>query len=318
MTLRRGAGGELSGSYSYEGRGGELTLKGTVDARGKLTLNEYDGATQTGVFKGVWREKDYEPEVSIYGEWTKPSGGGEQSFYFSEQQYEPGRGFTSKEIKEENKKRRYTVEAVYPQIEGAEKFNRLVEGLVTKEVNDFRTDAGLEPGEKDYAPDAAGDSINIMYNVRLASDELVSVEFDVDYYEHGAAHPSHSFLVVNYDLKSGKQLELADLFKSGSNYLQKISTVAIEQVRKWNKDSAAESGENGPGEPYLNEEGIQEGAKPEPDNYQNWTLTRRGLVVTFDYYQLGPYAAGAQSVIVPYSELKEVIRPDGPLASLSK
>src|SRR5919112_5986975 len=62
MTLRRGAGGEVSGSYSYEGRAGELTLKGSVNAKGEFTLEEFDGPKKTGTFKGEWDEKEYEPE----------------------------------------------------------------------------------------------------------------------------------------------------------------------------------------------------------------------------------------------------------------
>jgi hypothetical protein len=69
---------------------------------------------------------------------------------------------------------------------------------------------------------------------------------------------------------------------------------------------------------YLNDTEWDKGASPELKNYQNWTLTARGLVVTFDPYQVGPFAAGAPSVLIPYAELKDVLRPDGPLASLSK
>src|SRR5689334_3436641 len=58
LRLRRAPGGELTGSYSYEGRGGELTLKGSVDAKGNFTLEEFDGAKKTGTFKGQWDEKD--------------------------------------------------------------------------------------------------------------------------------------------------------------------------------------------------------------------------------------------------------------------
>jgi hypothetical protein len=319
MRLRRAPGGEVSGSYSYDGRGGELTLKGSVNAKGELTLEEFDGAKKTGTFKGQWYEKDYEPEVSISGNWTKPGGrsGGEQWFYFVEQFQAPGvAAVTTKKVKEGSKQAGYSIKAEYPQIEGAEKFNRLAEGFVTKEVADFKKDAGPKRGEKDYMPEASEDSLDIRYTIRFLNDELVSVEFPVDYYEHGAAHGSHAFHVINYDRKSGRELALADLFRPGSNYLGKISEVALRQLRRWNKDSADYPG--GGGQPYLDDEGIADGAKPEAKNYQNWTITPRGLAVTFDYYQLGAYAAGAPAVVLPYADLKEIIRPGGPLDRLSK
>ncbi len=165
-------------------------------------------------------------------------------------------------------------------------------------------------------PEAGDDSLNITYRVRAATPDLVSVEFPIDYYSHGAAHPSHAFHVINYDQKAGRELSLADLFRPGSDYLKRVSEVAIAQVRRWNKDSADYSGSGG--NTYLNDPEFEEGAAPKAENYQNWTITPRGLVVTFDYYQLGSYAAGAQTVVLPYADLKDVLRADGPAAPFLK
>jgi hypothetical protein len=321
VTLRRAPGGEVTGSYSYEGRGGELTLKGSVDAKGNVTLEEFDGEKKTGTFKGWWDEKDYEPEASISGDWAKagakPGGEGTQFFTLVEQARQPSAAaVTTKTIKEGGKKVGWSVNVEYPHVEGAGKFNQLAEAFVTKEVADFKKDAGPEKGEKDAMPEAAEDSLTVRYTVRLLSDELISVEFPVDYYEHGAAHGAHAFHVINYDAKSGRELSLADLFKPGSDYLKRVSEVAVKQLRRWNKDSADYPG--GGGEPYLTDEGIADGAKPEAENFQNWTITPRGLAFTFDYYQLGAYAAGAPAVVLPYADLKDVIKPGGPLDSLSK
>jgi hypothetical protein len=303
MTLRRGAGGELSGSYSYEGRAGELALKGTVGADGKFTLEEFDGAKQTGVFKGQWREKAYEPEARIEGDWTRPGGGGGQSFTLFE---EPAAGarVTSKRIKEENKRQGYSIDAEYPQVEGAPEFNRLAEGFVTKLVADFKRNPG--------GPVPAGaepNSLHVSYSLRLATDEFDSVEFTTSHFEQGMMHSQYSLSAVNYDRKSGRQLRLADLFKPGSSYLQKISSSAVAALKKMNEE------EDGM---YLGDEEWVKGASPEPDNYRVWTLTPRGLAVTFEPYQVGPFAAGAPSVLIPYSELRDLIRPGGPLASLAK
>jgi hypothetical protein len=53
-------------------------------------------------------------------------------------------------------------------------------------------------------------------------------------------------------------------------------------------------------------------------NYQSWSITRRGLGINFDSYQVGPYAAGPQFVLVPYSTLKDLINPEGPVAQFAK
>ncbi|HXR98967.1 MAG TPA: RsiV family protein, partial [Pyrinomonadaceae bacterium] len=60
------------------------------------------------------------------------------------------------------------------------------------------------------------------------------------------------------------------------------------------------------------------GAAAKADNYQGWTITKRGLGIYFDPYQVGPYAAGPQFVLVPYSDLKDLINPDGPVGQFAK
>ena len=306
MTLRRGAGGELSGSYSYEGRAGELALKGTVDAGGKVVLEEFDGAKQTGVFSGSWEEKEYLPGVRIEGDWKRPGGGGAQGFSLSE---ESGAGprVTSKRLREQDARRRYEVEAVYPQVAAAVGFNRLVENLVRKEVREFKGRPSEVPPR-----DAPANSLRVDHSVRLATDELVSAEFTVSHLEHGMAHPAYELRAVNYDLKAGRQLALADLFRPGSDYLKRISSAAVERLRRLGLETGGDANV------FLSDPDYLEGASPKLKNYRVWTLTPRGLAVTFEPYQVGPFAAGAPSVLIPYSELREVIRPDGPLAPLLK
>jgi hypothetical protein len=62
------------------------------------------------------------------------------------------------------------------------------------------------------------------------------------------------------------------------------------------------------------EELIDAGAGPRADNYRAWNITRKGLWITFDPYQVAAYAAGPQNILVPYSVLKDIIKPDGPIA----
>jgi hypothetical protein len=68
----------------------------------------------------------------------------------------------------------------------------------------------------------------------------------------------------------------------------------------------------------LTSEEIEKGAAAKADNYQGWTLTKKGLGIEFDPYQVGPYAAGPQSVLVPYSNLKDIINPEGPIGQFVK
>lgn len=151
-----------------------------------------------------------------------------------------------------------------------------------------------------------GSDLGIGYEIALAQDDLVSVRFDVGSYYQGAAHPNSYTQVVNYDLKNGKPIKLADLFQPGAKYLQAISAFCIAELKK-------QSGDKG-----LLEDQIKEGAAPTAKNYQSWTISKKGLGINFDAYQVGPYAAGPQFVLVPYSALKDLIKPDGPIGQFAQ
>ena len=318
MKLVR-TGDQLAGSYFYQKVGARINVRGNVDKDGNLTLEEFDPAgKQTGLFKGIWSVDASDGMITLAGNWSKPPAekGSDKKTAFS--LHEEPISFTgeveivSKQIKESNKKLMYEIAAQYPQLTGGnnpnfEKFNQTARSFVTKEVADFRKEMAPQEGEEEPRPEGSmGSDLNISYDMALAQDDLVSVEFEVGSYYQGAAHPNSYSTVVNYDLKNGKQLKLADLFKPGAKFLQAIATYCIADLKKQGKDKG------------LLDEEIEKGASATAKNYQSWTITKRGLGINFDSYQVGPYAAGPQSVLVPYSALKDLINPEGPIAQFAK
>ncbi|MEJ7712580.1 MAG: RsiV family protein [Pyrinomonadaceae bacterium] len=65
-------------------------------------------------------------------------------------------------------------------------------------------------------------------------------------------------------------------------------------------------------------EWIERGAGPQAENYKSWSLTRSGLLMTFDPYSVASYAEGTKEVIIPFAALKNLINSQGPLAQLAK
>jgi len=63
---------------------------------------------------------------------------------------------------------------------------------------------------------------------------------------------------------------------------------------------------------------FEEGALPIAQAYQHWNLQPGGLLITFDEYQVAPYSAGPQRVLVPYSSLRDILDPAGPLAPFTR
>jgi len=318
MKLVR-TGDGLAGSYFYQKIGTRINLRGNVDKDGNLTLQEFDQAgKQTGLFKGVWTIDKSDGLVTLAGNWSKPPGekGSDKLTAFSV--HEEPISFTgeveiaAKQIKESNKKLMYEIAAQYPQITGGsnpnfEKFNQAARASVTKTVADFRKEMAPQEGEDEPRPEGSmGSDLNVSYNIALAQDDLISVDFEIGSYYQGAAHPNSYSEVMNYDLKNGKQLKLSDLFKPGAKYLQAIAAYCIADLKKQGKDKG------------LLDEEIEKGAAASPKNYQSWTITKRGIGIDFNSYQVGPYAAGPQFVLVPYSTLKDLINPEGPVAQFAK
>lgn len=312
MKLLR-EGEKLIGSYYYQKVGQKIDLRGTIDQSNNVTLEEFDDkGKQTGVFKGLWTV-DEAGLVGIAGNWTRPDGDKQTAFSLRQEpiEFSGPVEIAGKQIKEKNQHLRYEIDVEYPQITGstnpaAEKFNQQAKAIVTEEVRSFR--AAMTDFADDEIETTTGSDLGIGYTVALANDDLISIDFGIGGYYRGAAHPNSHSRVLNFDLKNGKALKLADLFKPEGRYLQAISDYSIKDLQK-----QSQSKDN-----MLDDASIRSGAGPNAKNYQSWTITKKGLGINFDAYQVGPYAAGPQFVLVPYSAIKDVIKPDGPLGAFVK
>lgn len=326
MKLTRD-GEKVTGNYSYQKVGSKIDLKGAIDKDGNLTLEEFDaGGKQSGLFKGTWLTDKDDGLVNVAGNWSKPNSEKKTAFSLHQEpiEFTGGVELAAKQLKETNKKINLKIEAEYPQATGAmdnrfEKFNLEAKNLVAKRIGEFKKqvagDKEGEPTKPDTGQASGSEStsssmesyLDIGYDIALAKDDLISIQFSLGSY-NGGAHPNSSSAVLNYDVKAGKILKLADLFNPGAKYLQSLSSYCIKDLKKQSKSKGA----------LLDDATIDSGAGPQAKNYQSWTITKKGLAITFDAYQVGPYAAGPQSVLIPYSAVKEIIKPDGPLAPFVK
>lgn len=318
MVLLRD-GERVTGTYMYPKIGKDIALTGTIDKDGNVNLTEADETgKQTGIFKGKWRPAFDSPDPNIKeieGKWSKPDGSKETEFLVSQQPIE----FTGslkilpKVIKEANKEKRYTVEAEYPQIDGDarfEGFNREARNLISKDVAAFKSAETEQPGDEsmDLPAETQNSTLNAAYDFRYATDDLISVEWAEGTYSRGAAHGNNLTQVLNYDVKKAKKLALTDLFIDKSKYLTVIANYCMKELKERSKKP----------DTMILEDQIEPGAGPRADNYRAWSITKKGLWITFDPYQVAAYAAGPQYILVPYSALKDIIRPDGPIAMFAK
>jgi len=311
-------GDKLNGNYFYPRVGKNIALAGAVDKDGNVSMTEADETgKQTGVFKGKWKATSDGPDsslIDIEGKWSRPDGSKETDFSISQQPIEFSETVrvVPKVIKEANKAKLYTVDAEYPQLEGDSRFdgfNREARSLVSKDIAAFKSDETVREGDEpaDLPAETQNSTFNAGYTFRLANPDLISVEFGEGSYERGAAHGNHITEVLNYDVKNGKKLALADLFNPKAKYLASIANYCMKELRERAKNEDS----------MIFADSIENGAGPHLDNYRAWAISKKGLWITFDPYQVAAYAAGPQHVLIPYSALKDIIKSDGPIASFA-
>jgi hypothetical protein len=111
---------------------------------------------------------------------------------------------------------------------------------------------------------------------------------------------AHGFTVVKsltFDINTGKQYNLPDLFKPGSDYVAVLSRFINEQIKQ--RDL-----------PLLN--GFTS-IKPNQDYY----LADKSLVVYFQLYEITPYYVGFPMFPISNYQLLSIAAPNGPLDILS-
>lgn len=204
----------------------------------------------------------------------------------------------SQSSEETNQTPPFTIKVQMPQLTGSDDprvlaFNQRLNELVTTEVDTWRASFL----ENTFPTVTNGSFLEVTPALISQIGDIWSFKFDFHFYSDGAAHPGTYTITLNYDLDRGKELALADLFLTNSNYLETIANYCKTELSK-----------------QLFFEGpFAEGANPTVENYGNWNIIPNGLMITFEEYQVGPYAAGPQVIQVPLETIRQISDPNGPL-----
>lgn len=195
-------------------------------------------------------------------------------------------------IDQTNEEPPYTLTARYPALVGSDdvrlqRFNQDIETLVQDEIATFQSDVSGMP----VPPATSGSFFESGYQVLSPPGNLLSILLQFSLYMDGAAHPFGYSKTYTFDIENGVPLALNDLFTT-PDALPWIA--AYCQAELASRDIG-----------YFGS-----GAEPTLENYRNWNLTATGLQITFDPYQVAPYAVGPQTVTIPYSDLAVFLRPE--------
>ncbi len=212
-----------------------------------------------------------------------------------------------KNISENDPNGKYQITAQYPFVSGLanaaanDLINKTVLDFVVSEINTFKED---NEGNV-YAVNQNDEGQSTLTIVTATSTPrtipLISFTVAEEFYSAGAAHPGGVISAFNFDSTTGKKLALTDFFSG--DYLKVLSDYSKIALKKQLGNNASE-------------DQINDGAAPTADNFAVLVPQDNGVHVVFNEYQVAAYAAGAQEVVIPYSALKSVINPTGPLKGL--
>lgn len=181
----------------------------------------------------------------------------------------------------------YAMRFKYPQIQGATRFNARVREIVREATGKFRQAMGDVKEKPQY-----DGYIDGKYKATVLKSGIVSVLLEWSEYFPGAAHPGGTSVSINYDSRTGRVLQLADLFRPGVDYVSRLSELAIKDLN---------------GSVFEESVVIEHGAGPVEANFQVFSLTDTSLILHFQTYQVAAGAAGPQDVEISLTDLEPLL-----------
>jgi Protein of unknown function (DUF3298)/Deacetylase PdaC len=196
---------------------------------------------------------------------------------------------------------RYDIDVSYPQITGTEdshirRINQHIKDVATKKyqwaLNPSKENMRL--AQEEYP--GTFNTVLVDFQVGIATDSFLSIYFFGYSHVVGSDNAAGESLTVNYDLASGKELKLSDIFKSGSKYLEFISSYCIDELSRDNKRGAL----------------FRKALAPAAENFKNWNITANGITFNFDGCKIFNCAQGDQTVEIPFGDLQQLLNPGIP------
>lgn len=155
-----------------------------------------------------------------------------------------------------------------------------------KNYRDFKKDFPDAPGCWEIVQ--KGDTV-------MTTNKIVAYELDL-YTFTGGAHPNSNKQYTLFDRQTGVVVPFHSFVKDSVALLQKTETAFRELENLQPTDNLEEKG-------YFltNHQFFQA---------DNCTFTREGVQVYYNPYEIAPYVRGAIQFVIPYSELKGILRDE--------
>jgi hypothetical protein len=162
--------------------------------------------------------------------------------------------------------------------------------LATKFIN--QSD-GAEKGKNTPAPVY---ELKINASVIRQDSSLTTLEID-GYIFQGGSHGLSLTQFVNWNSKLNKRISLNDVLMDG--YSVQLTKVGEKVFRTQEKLADTSS--------FAKDYFFKDAKFRLNDNYQ---ITPLGIRFLYNVYEIKPYAAGQTDLLIPYSQIKSILRPN--------
>lgn len=180
-------------------------------------------------------------------------------------------------------------------------FNRPLQDIVTMRLTEFIS--SIDP--VDTVQKANDNNFTLTPEVYTDNKFIFSLKMESFSEIYHSAHPSSHFDSYNFNYDAWAPFTLKDAFTDTTAALEYISDYCISDLKKQAKELKVFGADN-----------IEKGAGRNWANFVTFNISGDRILVTFQYYQLGPRPFGAPVVSVPTDKLKKYIDPKGPLGFL--
>ncbi len=126
------------------------------------------------------------------------------------------------------------------------------------------------------------------YEIMKRTKDILSIRFFLSFYQEGAALSDNLIDALTFDMKTGKVLELKDLFKEDVDYENILNSILNEKIKDLDFKL------------YEEYKGIEE--------EQGFYLTDNSIAVYYQEYIYTPHTYGPLILEIPFDEIKDILK----------
>ncbi|WP_227001838.1 DUF3298 and DUF4163 domain-containing protein [Virgibacillus necropolis] len=135
------------------------------------------------------------------------------------------------------------------------------------------------------------------FEIKTNERNILSLSLTNYAYAYQHAHGLTLMKSLTFNVQTGEQYQLKDLFKPGSNYVEALSKIVQTQINERNIQLLGEFS----------------GISPDQDFY----IADKALVIYFQLYEITPYYVGFPMFPISVFSLQDIMNENGPLGQMA-